>query len=333
MVLNARAGAEIGVSTYFFSARDVNLESTTIQGWYTHDDRWVFGDVPWPDIFYDRTQHLCRPETMAVKNVLSRTTLRLNTRTMLDKWECFSILSENPALAAALPETTLYKGPGSLTKMLAAWGSVLVKPADGAKSRRIALITNMGNGLYKWENPDGDSRATSLAMKDLGRLLARDYGAEKCVVQRRLSLLTLDGRPTDVRALVMKGMFGDWKAVSPHMGLGKPGGLVTHADLENSWLPLGEGLRLAGVPAGKDAEIVGQASRLALEIAPALERVVGRMGEIGIDLGVDEEYRIWFIEANSMPQKIPLYPYGEAFTRTMQYAQYLWYEIKTNPCR
>ena len=51
----------------------------------------------------------------------------------------------------------------------------------------------------------------------------------------------------------------------------------------------------------KVQEIMETIRFVSLEAARALETAIGPAGEMGVDIGVDREGRVWFIEANLKP--------------------------------
>lgn len=68
---------------------------------------------------------------------------------------------------------------------------------------------------------------------------------------------------------------------------------------------------------------------ISIEATKTLEKSIGQSGEMGIDLGIDEDGKVWFIEANIRPARQVFNLIGETDTRLlsverpMLYARYL----------
>ena len=57
--------------------------------------------------------------------------------------------------------------------------------------------------------------------------------------------------------------------------------------------------------------------QLAVQVARALENETGAIGELGIDIGIDVNGKVWFIEANLKPARRVFILIGEPSTRRM----------------
>ena len=76
-------------------------------------------------------------------------------------------------------------------------------------------------------------------------------------------------------------------------------------------------------------EIIETIRTVALEAARTLENSIGPVGEMGVDIGVDRDGHIWFIEANLKPGRQVFSLLRQTRTRMMTiykpllYARYL----------
>lgn len=75
--------------------------------------------------------------------------------------------------------------------------------------------------------------------------------------------------------------------------------------------------------------------KLSLTITGALEERYGRLGELGIDYGIDRDGNIWLLEVNSRPGRASFFQIRQpkcafrAINRPLEYARYLITQSKT----
>ena len=76
-------------------------------------------------------------------------------------------------------------------------------------------------------------------------------------------------------------------------------------------------------------KIMEEICYLAIESAKTLEKSIGQSGEMGVDIGIDNEGQVWFIETNLRPARHVFLLIGEQETRLrsvempMMYLRYL----------
>lgn len=64
-----------------------------------------------------------------------------------------------------------------------------------------------------------------------------------------------------------------------------------------------EDILLAAFPHTSQETLLASIHRMALNIARSLEKEWPTLGEVSMDIGIDKNARIWFIEANAKPGK------------------------------
>ncbi|MED1721934.1 YheC/YheD family protein [Brevibacillus parabrevis] len=124
------------------------------------------------------------------------------------KWSLHQFFSKSPYVRPYLPPTSLYQ-PALLEDYLGKYGTVYIKPTR----------THMGKGIMRvWKTADGFSfvkergepvQAGSLS--ELKQQLARQCTEKNYVIQKGLDLAELDGRPYDIRVMMMRNGLGKWQ--------------------------------------------------------------------------------------------------------------------------
>jgi len=79
-------------------------------------------------------------------------------------------------------------------------------------------------------------------------------------------------------------------------------------------------------------ELDKKIKRISIQIASTIEVEYGSFGEIGMDIGLDKNLKLWFIEANTKPDKDPnkdpepiddITKVKPQFLQVLEYAKYL----------
>ena len=130
--------------------------------------------------------------------------------------------------------------------------------------------------------------------------LNRFVANTRYVMQPYLPLNTPEGRPYDLRMLIQKNERGEWMTTGMAIRTGKPHGLTSNLH--------GGGRAEKAVPfllrhfhRDQVSDIMEKIRWLAAVVPPHIERHHGRLLELGLDVGIDTDGRIWLLEVNSKP--------------------------------
>jgi hypothetical protein len=166
--------------------------------------------------------------------------------------------------------------------------------------------------------------------EQLSRWLTGRHRKGRFIVQQGLALTLLNGRPADVRALVQKDGAGRWQVTGMGARLAGLGRFTANLHTGGEGIPV-ETLAEAVSPDSpvRQQALIAELEQLALQAAQAAEHCAGPMGEIGLDLGVDQQGRTWYIEQNGQPGRAIFAHLGRrdleelAHLRPIQYARHL----------
>ena len=322
----------VGINAYFFSVDDINLSDRIIHGWKQGAfGQWVHTMIPWPDFFYDQGKDMPqaeRAEADAIRKTLPKLVTPINSRRFLDKWFLYRALARYRVMVRLLPDTRLGRSPRHLEAMFKRYWAVIAKPTNSSRGRGISLVRLTGNKRYRVQSYKGEI-SRNLTIDKAFRLVLQIAGRDKVLLQKHLRLLEAGGRRFDLRMLMGKNAHGQWIVVSPRLRLGQKDSIITNTNRGADRLPLLDTLQQ--VLDGPRAQLLySKAVRLSLMVCRYIERVVGPMGEMGLDFIVDQNLRFWFIEANPQPGKTPLpqervTPTPLLYRHVMEYCAYLWW--------
>ncbi|GAA4872754.1 hypothetical protein GCM10023310_60540 [Paenibacillus vulneris] len=229
----------------------------------------------------------------------------------------YCILNDTSSLAARLPETRLLN-PNGLAKLLLQYQSLVLKPRDGRFGRDILFITRNGTNSYHIHNEKKTvtMKDTEQLLKWIGKKTRRRRGY---IVQRRLQLAQIQHKPFDIRIMVQrrKGTSSTWKVTGSYAKVAARGYLITN--VPSHIIPVSEALKLARIG---DRGLIFKIKQIALLAAERLGERYPKLRQVGFDIGIDRNRRIWIIEGNYWPDLLPF----RSLKDSSMYRRILWYQ-------
>lgn len=301
-------GPSAGLDVFVFSPLDADWSGRHMTGYRWRPDRgeWEKASVPFPDVVYDRSFYKSRSahadHRRAARRLLRESGAVLLGHQLTGKRDTAAVLSQDPELAAHLPQTEPLDDPQRVVERLKQTPAVLLKPENGSQGRNVLYIRIATSGGYKLRGRNARNQIVCAEVQDRESLIeaVRDWTRRRTfLMQPFLSLEASDGRPFDLRILVQKDGRGRWRISGIAARVGPPGGVTSNLHGGGMAMP---GAALLEKEFGKRAEtLLGQLRFLAVRAAVALESGFGRLAELGLDFGIDRNAHIWMLEANSKP--------------------------------
>ncbi|MBO2533699.1 MAG: hypothetical protein CW342_12640 [Thermoactinomycetaceae bacterium] len=304
----ALEGRRLGIGLLIFSPKQVDWNRRRVKGWtYSpEENRWVAGEHPLPSLVYDRCFYTHSSQYREYKPFVMRLDqdphVQLLGRGLVGKWDTHKILSRNASLRPHLPDTQRWEGPEKALSFLRHHRNIVIKPNGGSHGRGVAAIKQTESG-YLVHGRTRENRCFHLSFSDeaaLKRWLIRFVGTTRYVMQPYLRLNTPDGRPYDLRMLIQKNERGEWVTTGMAIRTGKPHTLTSNLH--------GGGRAERAVPfllrhfrRDQVEGILKKIRWLAAVVPPHIERHHGRLLELGLDVGIDTDGRVWLLEVNSKP--------------------------------
>ena len=194
------------------------------------------------------------------------------------------------------------KVPDKALSFLRRHRKIVIKPNGGSHGRGVAAIQQSESG-YLVHGRTRENRFFQLTFNDessLKQWLNRFVATTRYVMQPYLQLTTPDGRPYDLRMLIQKNERGEWITTGMAIRTGKPHSLTSNLH--------GGGRAERAVPfllrhfhRDQVDDIMEKIRWLATVVPPHIERHHGRLLELGLDVGIDTDGRVWLLEVNSKP--------------------------------
>jgi hypothetical protein len=315
----ARRADAAGVVAYVFRPDDIHWTDGTVQASYRQTGVWRRGRFPLPDVVYDRIScraHEARPEVARVRSALkAQLPGRYFPPGFLNKLAVHSILAESAGLSQHLPATAPCTQE-AVAGMLNRYRQVYIKPDDGSRGRGILrLARRAGPGIeYRYAGGGGGhSRSLADFLVHRGKVLR----SRPHLVQQGIVTATFGRRPFDVRVLLQRDGANRWRITRSYARVAKRGRVVANVSRGGEALGLARVVRRRWVR--KSVRMVAR------RVPPVLERALGGpLGELGVDLAVTRDGRVFILEVNAKPYRMTWgWGSGPTFRYPLAYARYL----------
>ncbi|UJF31313.1 YheC/YheD family protein [Paenibacillus hexagrammi] len=214
------------------------------------------------------------------------------------KWTKYKFMRKDASLRAHLPET-LWLSEKAFWSLLDKYGEVIVKPTGSYGGEGVIRVRN--KGVY-YEVHDGAKKRKYATKAELTSAVLKKRRRRNQLVQRRISLATVQKRPFDLRVMVQRKKRGDWKVTGTLAKVAGKGFIVTNMRRSNgSILSFSEAIRRSGLKNNSQSAINAAVNRTALRSARQLQKYYSNQRTMGVDMGLDGKGKPWVIEVNFAP--------------------------------
>ncbi|MBU9720742.1 MULTISPECIES: YheC/YheD family protein [Bacillaceae] len=322
-----------GGLAFIFGSHHIHWEEGLIEGYTFTDNGWVELKIPIPNVIYDRLPNRrteSHPDYSKVRERLQEEyEIPWFNPGFFDKWHIYQQLIDIPIANKYLPKTIASPTEGEIKDFVHQYGHVYIKPKNGSLGLGIhQVIYHEEEGFYYCRFRD-QWRNRLRRYGSLSRLLRTQFpsGFDALVVQEGISLIKYQNNPIDFRVHTNKDINGFWKVSAIAAKVAGSGSVTTHVksgghvkSASEIWADL-----------SLEKTLLHQLKESAITLSRAIDATTGGdVGEIGFDLGVDSESKIWMFEANSKPGRTifsnPKLKHDDLLTRRlpMDYAFYLY---------
>lgn len=291
---------------FAFTPSGVNWSAETVTAYFPSGDGWVRKTVPLPDVVYNRLSSRKAEKSLSIENFKERFVRRgtpIFNWSFFDKWDVYNLLEGDKEAFKHVPESHLNPTPERVKEMLEKHRFVYLKPTGGSLGIGIYRLTyhpkrgyfarfrrNGKNVLYRFAQFNG---LMNLLNSRSGRM--RNY-----VVQQGIRLMEIDSCPIDFRFHLHKNGQNEWVVAGIGAKKAGKGSVTTH--VKNGGQIMTPEQVLDRVFGSKADAILQNAKQTAIKLAEAIEKNSRHLlGELGFDIGIDQNERIWMFEANSKP--------------------------------
>lgn len=210
--------------------------------------------------------------------------------------------------------TTKRWSPQHLYALLQNHETVYFKPNRGAKGIgvfRVSKSTHADQITYYYQY-QAKTRSFS-TFQSLTRFIKSQTKHKSYLIQQGISLLTYQSSPFDLRVMVQHNPQHEWEITGMVGRVAHPKKVVTNGSQGGTPYPV-KTLLTSLTSNIQSQELINQINNLSLQVANHLQTVYPEIKEIGLDIAIDKDYKLWIIEFNTLPE---LHPFAKLEDKRM----------------
>lgn len=293
---------------FAFTPKDINWTNETINGFFLGENgRFSRKKVPLPDVVYNRLPSR-RAETTNSINQLRERFIRRKIPffnwSFFNKSDIYRLLERDTLANRFVPESINSPSPEQIKELLDRHALIYYKPSSGSLGNGIYRLSHVAkNGYYARYRKNGRNALLRFnTFSSLMRTLQARHGRalRGYVAQQGIRLIEIDGCPIDFRFHMHKNGRNQWVVVGIGAKKAGKGSVTTH--LKNGGSLLTPEQALGRAFGARADDVLRNAKVVAINLAESIEAHHQHLlGEIGFDIGIDKDERVWMFEANAKP--------------------------------
>lgn len=252
--------------------------------------------------------------------ILKRKSIVFNAKNRYMKYYIHKLLK--PKFARHLPYSLNYS-KDNLRTMMDKFQSLHVKPQSSSVGKGIVQVVRKPKGQWRVRLPKGSTSGNKTVAVNKVHSMAK---LKKYYIQETIPLAKFKGKPYDIRVTVQRGQSGNWQVTGM---VGKIAGKINYVtNVARGGSAKKTNVLLAHSFSSPNA-VSYDIKQLSLNIARHLGHKLERLADVGLDIGVNQAGRPYFIEMNGRDQRYGFknLKMNDTFYRTYEtpiaYAKYL----------
>lgn len=317
---------KIPLKMFVFGKNDIDWTNKKILGNTLINNNWVQNKYEFPDLIFIRRTSIGK-RLKPLENKISFINSPDLIRIVDNKYETYRFLKN---LGLPQPKTnrfTLY----NLRKFINRKISIYLKPNKGLKGHGQYCLSYKNNKIIV-KKSDNSKPLQFDSFEDFNSFLST-LNLKNYIIQETIKIIRHNRKIFDIRVLMQKDNVGIWKLTGMTCRVGKINSITSNLDTGGKVEKTTKVLKkIFGV--NKYHHKIGEIRKIAFRTVKSLENKVKFVGELGLDLLINEKGKIIIIEINSKPGRAVFRPLGinpknnrnfreVAVRRPLEYAKYL----------
>ena len=277
-------------------------------GYYLEDGKWVQAKLPLPDVIYNRIHSRKLEHSTLYKQFrqsLDQFMIPFFNDRFLSKWEVHENLRGESQLYSYIPETSICSKE-LFYDFAQKYETIFLKPIHGSQGRNIIKVKKEENQYYTFQtslSALSNHFTNRYSLDEIYQQINPLLHHQIYIIQQGIAFITHESKTMDFRVLCHKNRNNQWIVTSTVARIAAETEFVSNLAKGGTIIRPLKALR-ACMSIKQSSDVLALIKELALETAEVISRhSEGITGELGIDIGVDQEGKPWLIEVNSKPSK------------------------------
>ncbi|MGO4887509.1 YheC/YheD family protein [Anaerobacillus sp. MEB173] len=319
------------VTVYRFMPSFIDPRTELVNGekYCVKEQKWIKEAFPLPTFLYDRcfysNEKIFKYNYPIVHWLKSHPKVSFLGYGLPNKWKVYNALKEDEQLFPYLPKTTQVTSGLDVLNNLNRNEPVILKPASGSQGKGIVALFQTENDeiLIQTQRNLKQIKKTFKHKKECERWLNHLITSTNYLLQPFCSIQDQNNCPFDIRILIQKNEQGRWVEQGRGIRIGKQNHIISNLHGGGKTLSYQNWIKQLLPDQQRDLEF--HLLKLMALIPNRLETSFGRLFEIGLDISLDQDGRLWLLEANSKPGR-------KVIVHTQKYVDQL-YEAPLRYCK
>lgn len=217
-------------------------------------------------------------------------------RSKWEKWKCINRASHT---ADYQPKTAIYS-LDQLKKFIADYSIIYVKPDGRSLGKNVIRVSRDGN---RYTAQRGKITKTYNELKQFDQWLSSIRGKERYLVQQGIAFAQIDGRPVDLRSIILKNEKGKWEVTGMVAKKAAKGLAITNVARGGELLKIEDYLDKMGMSKEEQEHFFSRFYKLSQQVGEQFGKHYSNY-MYGLDIGMDHKGKLWLIEANTYPNNL-----------------------------
>lgn len=300
-----------GILLFFITPEEVNVHQYHIEGWF-YNSEWKKYAFPFPNVVYNRiaTRTVEQSnEVLLFVDSLNKLSIPFFNSRFFNKDEVFKALEQDIAVKRFLPYSVLLQDMNQISYMLKQHDTIYIKPIHGRLGKGIYRIHYLREtAKYKVEHANQPLAKAKFypSIDKVISYLRPKLKTQQYQIQQGINLIHANRKPIDFRVLVQKNGFGQWTVTSIVARTAAEDLFVSNLAKGGSISSVANILPTTSLALLYTAEtLTAELKRVALLLSKSFEaNFDATLGELGIDMALDEQGKVWLLEINGKPSKL-----------------------------
>jgi hypothetical protein len=319
--LYTKAAKQLGLKPFFMCLANVN--QTNALGYVCNAGRYQHVYRSIPKVIHNRAITFSDYGKKKLKKLLQRAII-YNRVNRFGKFHIHQLLSKNKSLRPYLPFTMKYS-KHNLQKAMKKYDALFIKPISGSVGDGIIKLKKLDDRSWDiyWDKGDPFAASAKKAIDFIESKVHRN----PYIIQEAITLAAYNKRPYDLRVSVQRASDGKWQMSGMVGKVAAKGCHVTNVAKGGKVTRVEKLLQASGFHVEKAKQAV---EGLSLDIVRYLGKKLPHLADVGLDIGIDLQGNIKFIELNARDQRITFNKaklddiFYQTYKTPLQYAKYLF---------
>jgi glutathione synthase/RimK-type ligase-like ATP-grasp enzyme len=304
-----------GIDFFYFSYRDIDFECEKINGWIYQDGSWQEKQLNFPTVIIN----ISSPKTSFQKTIYKQLKEKIpfTSHPVGNKMKVFKKIRDKSVFTSYLIPTYPLSKKVDLFSLLDQNQRIVIKPYKGHHGKKVLFVERMEVGKFKITN---GLKVETYNLDQFNLFIEELEKEQKYLVQPFIECRSKIGLSYDFRLHVQKNGFGKWEINLIYPRISGNHKLISNV---SSGGYRGELVSFLQEQFGHEYfNMKRLLEQFALSFASHFEGLYEHsFDELGIDVGIDQEHKLWIYEVNWRPGA--KHREFEVAKNLVKYAEYL----------